>query len=240
MDLAKALRHVARPHERSQRIGVVTSAVAAGQIGVNLDGAVNVYPVAAGLAPAVGDTVVVLRDGLAGGIVVARVGTPAQAPSFPVNMQPPPVGATLRTAVVLPIRTRTFRSGAFLAGDRVYQGTRTAAEGAHLGYVEYGTQLRGLGAMSGQPHNASLAYRRVTGGAAAALSPRLNLNGVLAVLPALTVGQTREAELPQAFVTNMLTVSQNASFLVDGADYLGLAGASEWAEAFALTITYYS
>lgn len=268
MDIAQALRPSG--DLRAFRIGTVVAVAAAGVITVQVDGASNVYPVLAGVAAAVGDSVLVARDGRSGGVVLGRIGTPGYAPAIPVGVEPPAPGVTLRTTRVMPLQVATHRtwpggSAGWLAIANPLTG-RWSGGPWHRAVAFYGNQLEGLGADTAQAHSASVSYRRMEGfGGTAAVAPRFHalIPGTLPagdpgfpggtsgeVGTALKQGQAGAFQLPTGIVTALLTGAAKSLGLGAAVAYMDANpgqypyakwnGPVSWAEAFALTVTYYA
>ena len=254
-DLVRALSRPGSDRRRF-RIGVCTTAPAAGVIGVNVDGSVGVYPVLSGTTIAVGDTVLVARDSTSSAIVLGRIGTPAVAPNLGLGNEPPPVGQTLRTVALVPTFTGTWNGGyGWEEQTDVYQGIAFGGDGPvqRVGVVHYGNQIEALAANLGQPHSASVTYRRVDDYAAPLLrsafikllysadedSYNADLDGTTRVTPEAASGQTVTWQLPQADVTALLSGSHEGLALPYSGTYTGWAGRDTDPDAWRLVITYY-
>lgn len=269
MDLAAAIRQQ-RDDQPAYRIGTATAAAAGGVISVNVDGAVNVYPVLRGLGIIAGESVLVLRRGASSGIVVGSLGAPVVTPPPPVGMEPPAAGTQLRTVTLLPTRTGTWQgsNGQYrTTDDNAWQGqTMSTPSDGLFGMVDFGGQLKALGADTAQAHSASVHYLRLPGGGLdpdTALPPRAyplltwdsgaspgfaqpqwdQSQGVVELVT-VKADQSATTQLPQALVTRLLTDAVGLAFQGSGnsaeTGAIVLAGHTAYARAFALTITYYA
>jgi hypothetical protein len=252
VDLAAAVAAASRPAGPSTRVAVVRSTAAA-TLTVEVDGVDVTLPVLAGVY-AVGDTVLVLREGPAGGYVLGRLGSPAVPPP-PPPAPPAPVVPTAveRTAVVLPGWTGTYRNGSWRDTAQLYQGDYTG-HGRNTGAAHYGDQLVALGADPAAPATATLTYRRTRGGVYAAQAPTFALlaersrpAGAPTILAAalgtpVAVDAVATWTVPAAWVAQLLAgTAGGLGVHVDASSpYIVLTGQPMDARALALTVTYTS
>lgn len=253
MDIARALARTAPP---PIRVGVVAAAPAGGSMLVNVDGAVGSYPVMTGTVYAVGETVMVARNGRSTGLVLGRLGVPAVAPVMPANMEPPAVGVTLRTSVISPVFTGTLRDNRWMDTSDLLVGRESVSvlTPTRHAVVDYGTQLVGLGAVLTQPYSGSLSFKRAPAvggtfatqavGLTSPADPPLGVSFDAASPPAWPVAAPGEAvtwEISTPHLTKLLDGTWRGWYLYGpaypGHEILGL-GADP--ESMKLTITYYA
>lgn len=252
MDLATAVAAAYRPAGPSTRVAVVR-ATSASTLTVEVDGVDVTLPVLAGVY-AVGDTVLVLREGPAGGYVLGRLGQPAAPPPLPPTPPAPVVPTAVeRTAVVLPGWTGTYRGGSWRDTAQVYQGD-WSGHGWNTGAAYYGDQLYALGADLAAPASATLTYRRGRGGVYAAQAPTFQLlaersrpagaptRTAAAAGTAVAVDAVATWTVPASWVAQLLAgTAGGIGVHVDAASpYIVLTGQPMDARALSLTVTYTS
>lgn len=235
---------------------------------VDLDGQLVVLPVLAGTY-AVGGTVLVARNGNAGGYVLGTIGT-APAPELPPELTgpPPPAPApprppttstprepTAYSRTITPVQVESYRPtyGWRDAGD-AYQGDY-GSNGLNTGCVFYGTQLSSLGADLDQPYSARLTYYRLRGGDFSAQAPTFwqlqerrrpagapTRIGSSSTGTAVAVDRSATWDLPTSWVRELLEGDAGglAVYVPGATPYMRLAGTRARAAAFALTVRYYA
>lgn len=250
MDLVRALTTSAADR-RLFRTAVVT-AVGTQAVTLNVDGASLTLPaLTTPSGYAIGDSVLVARDGASGGWVLGKIGSTVTAPAAPVTPTQPSV--SLRERTVLPYFTGTYRGGKWRDTSDLYQGDY-GGFGLNTGAAYYGTQIYALGAVTASPHSAYLTYRRQSGGTYAAQIPTMRLLaagtkpagapvlGTSSAGTAVAVGNVATWELPGAWVTALLngTAGGIAINSASSTPYIVLDGLADYAAAMALTFSYYA
>lgn len=159
---------------------------------------------------------------------------------------PPPV-PTEATNTFRPIFTGTYLGAAWRTDTTdLYQGQASAA-GINYGAAYYGVGPSGI---EGTAVAGTVRIRRLSGGANGVLVPRLRLltdtdqpegfPGYSAEIdaPGLLVDEDTTVTLPLTWVTALLDGTAGGIGIGGGADYLRMAGPSNWAPAMELTLTY--
>lgn len=160
---------------------------------------------------------------------------------------PPPVRAEL-TTTFRPVFTGTYLGAAWRDDTTdLYQGQGPLA-GTNYGAAYYGVAPSGL---TGEAVSGTIRIKRLAGGVTSAVAPRLRLltdqskpegfpsfsaeiNG-----PGLGIGDMATVDLPVSWVAELLAGTAGG-IGIGGGDYMRVAGASNWAPAMELTITYRS
>lgn len=264
MDLGTAL---AGGRDRRQfRVGQVTAATAGAKaITVELDGTAVLVPTLAGTTYAVGQTVLVARDGRQAGYVLGAIGQPpAPPPPDPVYVPPAPKpaqqepGSTVKrySKTLLPSSTGTYRGGSWRSTRNLYQGD-WGGWGINTGAAFYGNQFVGLRAKLTSPRSAVVRYSRTSGGVFGSQSPtfwtltqRSRPSGaptrrLSAVGDGVTTSGSDRHEswaLPTAMLDELLSGQAGGlGIYVPGSNpYIVLSGPQEVATSLSITVNYYA
>lgn len=233
--------------------GAAASTVSSGVASVTVGGITVSANVLRGLTLAVGDPVLIARQGstwwvLGALFTAAPVVDDNDAPDVP---PPPKPTITRGTLVVAPVETRSYRSGKWRTDtDDVYQG-EYGGYGNHTGCAFYGNKPRSLAGATVTA--ARLKVKRLRAGAFAAQSTTLRLVtqktrpagaptlGSSTSGPSLAVGSsTSSFTVPTSWAQSMVdgTAGGLAVFEADGSPYVRLAGRGSWAPAFTLSIDW--
>lgn len=237
-------------------IGSATSAVTGSTATVSVGGVAVTAQVLRGLTLAVGDPVLIARQGSAW-YVLGR--TAATTPPLPLlggygnGAQPSPdvpPAVTTGALVCPPGETRSWRSGWRTDNDDVYQG-QYGSYGNHTGCAFYGSTPRSLAGSTVTA--ATLHVSRLTGGAYATQTTTLRLVaetsrpsgaptlGSSTTGPALAVGaSTSTFAVPAAWAQAMVdgTAGGLAIYTASGSPYVRTAGRGAWAPAWTLVISW--
>lgn len=227
--------------------GTATSVKSGSTCAVDVGGTTVTVQVARDLTVAVGDVLLLLRQG-SQWWAIARLFT--TAPAAVVN-DPAPIprpASTSGALVVAPVETRSWRSSGWRTDtDDVYQG-EYGGWGLHTGCAFYGAKPRSLSGAT--VTGATVLVQRVRGGAYAAVTGTL-VQVAQATRPAgaPTVSSSQAVTLPPVGATSTLTVPTAwAQALVDGtiggiglydadgSPYARTAGRGTWSPAWTLTI----
>jgi len=232
--------------------GTATTTVTAGQCTCTVGGINVVVNVARDLVVAVGDVLLIVRQGSARW-AVARLFTAAPpAPLEPPDLPPPPKPTTVTgTLVVAPVATATHRDGSWRTDtDDVLQGVY-GTRGNNTGAAFYGSKPRSLAGAT--VTSASIRVRRDRAGVFAAQTSTLRLvtqatkpSGAPTLTssttgPSLAVGATNNAfTIPTSWGQQMVdgTAGGLAVYDADGSPYLRFAGRGSWSAAWTLTIKW--
>jgi len=205
--------------------------------------------VARDLTVAVGDVLLVLRQGSAWWAISRLY---AAAPVAVVNDAAPIPKPTVThgTLVTAPVETRSYRGSAWRTDvDDVRQGSY-GGWGNHIGCAFYGSKLRSLSGAT--VTGAGVRVRRLSGGVFGSQTATLRLvtqatrpSGAPTLTssttgPALAVGKTGSFTVPTAWAQAMVdgTAGGLAIYDAGGSPYIVLAGRSDWAAAFTLTVNW--
>ena len=156
--------------------GVVTVAVSGGVATVDVGTASLVVNVVRGLTPAVGDIVLIAKQGSARWLQSILFTTPPPTPVEPPDVPPPPAPTVVTgSTVITPVETRTYRDGRWRTDtDDVIQGLAPGSGyGNNTGAVFYGKAPRSLSGAT--VTSARLRVARARGGDFAARAPTLRL-----------------------------------------------------------------
>lgn len=231
--------------------GLAASTVSSGVASVTVGGLTVTARVVRGLVLAVGDPVLILRQGSAWWVLGALF---TAAPVIIDDPDPPPpTKPTVTTGrlVCSPVETRTYRGGTWRTDTAdVLQGNYGGL-GNNWGCAFYGNKPRSL---SGATVTAArLKARRIRGGVFAAQASTLRLvtqrtrpAGEPTLTssttgPSLAVGaSTTTFAVPTSWAQAIVdgTSGGLAVYVADGSPYIRFSGRSDWAPAFTLTIDW--
>jgi hypothetical protein len=262
MDLGTAL--AGRRDGRQFRVGQVKAATTgAKSITVTLDGTDVLVPVLTGTTYAVGQTVLVARDGRQAGYVLGAIGqppappTPTEPPPAPPPSQAEPGAAVKRySKTLVPSSTGTYRGGSWRSTRDLYQGD-WGGWGVNLGAAFYGGQFAGLRAKTTHPRSAVLRYSRTQGGvfgsqaptfwtltqrARPAGAPTRRLSAVGDGVTTSGSGRHESWALPADMLDELLTgAAGGLGIYVPGSTpYIVLDSPADVATSMSVTVTYYA
>lgn len=239
------------------RTGTARSTVSSGIASVSVGGETVSLNVARGLTLASGDQVVMSRVGSLWIVTsLLGTGTPSASTAPDIEKPPPAKPATpiTGTLVVVPVETRSYRTGSF-AGWRtdntdVYQG-QYGGLGNHTGCAFYGSKPRSLAGATvtsatirvrrdraGDFAKQTATLRLVTQATRPAGTPTLTSS---TTGPRLAIGATDNSfTVPTSWVQAMVdgTAGGLAVFDSGGSPYMRFAGKGSWSAAWQLTIRY--
>jgi len=231
--------------------GTATTAVSSGQCTCAIGGVDVTVNVARDLTVAIGDVLLIVRQGSARWAIARLFGA---APAvIEDNDPPPPPKPTVVTGslVVAPVATGTHRDGGWRSDtDDVLQGVY-GSRGNNTGAVFYGSKPRSLAGATVTA--ASIRVRRDRAGVFAAQTSTLWLvtqatkpggaptRTSSTTGPSLAVGATNNAfAIPDSWAQAMVdgTAGGLAVYDSSGSPYIRLAGRGSWSPAWTLTLRW--
>lgn len=232
-------------------VGTAASTVTAGRASVTIGGATVTAAVLRGVTLAIGDPILIARQGAAWWVLGALgVATPTNGTTGSQPSPDVPTGPTSGTLVCPPVETRSWRGSAWRTDtDEVVQGDY-GGWGINTGCAFYGSLPRSLAGATVTA--ARLHLRRVTGGTYAAQQLTIRLMaeatrpagapglGSSAAGPSLAVGAEGVYAAPTAMAQALAdgTAGGLAVYVAGGTPYIRTAGRSEWGPAWTLTIDW--
>jgi len=205
--------------------------------------------VARDLTVAVGDVLLVLRQGSAWWAVQRLFAAAPALVEVPAAPVPKPT-VTSGTLVAAPVETRSYRGGEWRTDtDDVRQGSY-GGWGNHTGCAFYGNKLRSLAGATVTA--ASIRVKRISGGVYGSQTATLRLVtqktrpagaptlGSSTTGPSLAVGKSGTFTVPTSWAQAMVNGTAGGLAIYDsgGSPYIVLAGRSDYAAAFTLTVTW--
>jgi hypothetical protein len=246
-DLAQLIR---RPVDTGVITGTCVVASAGGVATVDVGTAQLVVNVARGLTVALGDVVLVAKQGSSRFVTSILYSAPPAAVS--PDVPPPPAPSTVTgTTTVRAVSTGSYRAGKWRTDtDDLVQGV-TPGQGNSIGCAFYGRAPKALAGATVLA--ARLTVRRIRGGSFAAQAPTLRLVTQTTrpagapsltsstVGPSLKVGATTSTfVVPASWGQQMVDGTAGGLAVYDSAGdpYVRLAGRSAFGPAFALKISW--
>jgi hypothetical protein len=238
--------------------GTATTTVSSGQCSATVGDALVSVMVARDLTVAVGDVLLIARQGSARW-AIARLFTAAPPPPPDNDTGPAPKPAQVfGTLVVAPVTTQTFRNSKWRTDDvDVLQGVAPGSSfGNNTGCAFYGSKPRSL--VGATVTRATIRVRRDQGGIFAAQTatlwlvtqatrpagaPTLTSSTTGPSLPAIGTAAQRTSNafpVPTSWVQDMVdgTAGGLAVHVADGSPYIRFAGKGSWSPAWTLSIDW--
>jgi hypothetical protein len=233
--------------------GTAESTVSSGQATVRVGDTSVVAEVVRGLSLAVGDVVLIARQGSRMWVTALLYTTAPPAPEIPNDPAPPPKPATVTgTLVVTPTYTGTFRDGKWRTDDPdVFQGRfGGSAFGRNTGAAFYGTKPQSLSGAA--VTKATIRVRRLEAGVYGSQTATLWLvtqaskpagaptRTSSTTGPSLAINRETTFTIPDSWAQAMVDGTSGGLAVHVDADspYMQFAGRASWSPAWTLSITW--